>query len=348
MDQAQAVTFQLLPAENERLAQVCGELNAHLQQIETRLAVKIMQRHNAFKVIGANHLACRAETVIRNLFEMAKDKTEPLNGNDVHLQLARVGADQSTETMPADSADNNADPQEEEGEEIVLKLRKQLIRGQNPRQCGYLRRIQHNDINFAIGPAGTGKTYLAVACAIHALAEDQVTRIILARPAVEAGEKLGFLPGDIGEKIDPYLRPLFDALYDLLGADRVGRLIARRTIELAPLAYMRGRTLNDSFVILDEAQNTTAEQMKMFLTRIGFGCKAIITGDITQVDLPRGQRCGLKHAEQVLTGIEGISFTHFQPQDVVRHPLVQRIVEAYASASANTDADTDSNSSEQS
>ena len=323
---SKAIIFQLLPAENERLFQVCGELDAHLQQIENRLGVKITQRHNAFSVTGANQKALSAESVIRSLFEMTKHKTGPITGGDVHLALVRAAADKP--------AGGDAGEEKDSVEEVVVKLRKYLIRGQNQRQRDYLRRISNNDINFAIGPAGTGKTYLAVACAIQALAEDRVARILLVRPAVEAGEKLGFLPGDIGEKIDPYLRPLFDALYEMLGFDRVGKLIARGTIELAPLAYMRGRTLNESFVILDEAQNTTVEQMKMFLTRIGFGSRAIVTGDITQVDLPREQRSGLKHAEQVLGGIDGISFTRFLPQDVVRHPLVQRIVEAYEHSDA--------------
>ncbi len=333
----QAITFQLLPAENERLAQVCGELDAHLQQIEARLQVKIMQRHNAFKVTGSKQRACRAETVIRGLFEMAKHQAEPLSGNDVHLQLVRArAAEADTQRAPQREGDGaESEGGGDGGEEVVVTIRRCAIRGQNSRQRDYLRRIHRHDINFAIGPAGTGKTYLAVACAVQALAEDRVKRILLVRPAVEAGEKLGFLPGDIGEKIDPYLRPLFDALYEMLGFERVGKLIARRTIELAPLAYMRGRTLNESFVILDEAQNTTAEQMKMFLTRIGFASKAIVTGDITQVDLPREQRSGLKHAQRVLSGVDGISFTQFLPQDVVRHPLVQRIVEAYQRAAEN-------------
>ena len=313
-----ATTFQL-PPETERLSQVCGQLGAHLQQIETRLDVKITQRANAFRVTGENRI--RAESVIRGLFEMTKHKPGPLTGGDVHLELARASAENATAKTSATESDAR--------EEIVIKLRKHLIRGQNPRQRDYLRGLHEHDINFAIGPAGTGKTYLAVACAIQALSEERVDRILLVRPAVEAGERLGFLPGTIGDKIDPYLRPLFDALYELLGFDRVGKLIARGTIELAPLAYMRGRTLNDSFVILDEAQNTTPEQMKMFLTRIGFGSRAAITGDITQVDLPRAQLSGLKHAREVLGGIDGIRFTRFLPQDVVRHPLVQRIVEAY-------------------
>jgi len=363
----ESIVFQLPPAAGERLSQVCGELDAHLRQIETRLQVKIAQRHNAFRVTGPGARISRAESVIRNLFEMTARKTGPLTGNDVHLELARVNSgaaagdgdanandaagdgaaktagdggnanaavDKNTEsTVAAATAESTKSaavaPAAAEPAEVIVKLRKHLVRGQNPRQRDYLRRIAAHDINFAIGPAGTGKTYLAVACAVQALAEDRVGRMVLVRPAVEAGEKLGFLPGDIGEKIDPYLRPLFDALYEMLGFDRVGKLIARRTIELAPLAYMRGRTLNESFVILDEAQNATVEQMKMFLTRIGFGSRAIVTGDITQVDLPRGSLSGLKHAERVLGGIDGISFTRFLPEDVVRHPLVQRIVEAY-------------------
>jgi len=357
----ESIIFQLPPAAGERLSQVCGELDAHLQQIESRLQVKIAQRHNAFRVTGPGARISRAESVIRNLFEMTARKTGPLTGNDVHLELARVNSgaaagdaagdgandgagdgdaktaaavDKNTEsTVAAATAESTKSaavaPAAAEPAEVIVKLRKHLVRGQNPRQRDYLRRIAAHDINFAIGPAGTGKTYLAVACAVQALAEDRVGRMVLVRPAVEAGEKLGFLPGDIGEKIDPYLRPLFDALYEMLGFDRVGKLIARRTIELAPLAYMRGRTLNESFVILDEAQNATVEQMKMFLTRIGFGSRAIVTGDITQVDLPRGSLSGLKHAERVLGGIDGISFTRFLPEDVVRHPLVQRIVEAY-------------------
>ena len=252
---------------------------------------------------------------------MTEQKPDPLTPADVHLALS---------DSPSDSTGSIADlTDDDSGDEVIIKLRKNIIKGHNIRQRIYLRNIRDNDINFGIGPAGTGKTYLAVASAVNALSENDVERILLVRPAVEAGEKLGFLPGDIGQKIDPYLRPLFDALYEMLGFERVGKLIARGTIELAPLAYMRGRTLNESFVILDEAQNTTVEQMKMFLTRIGFGSRAVVTGDITQVDLPRGQMSGLRHAQNVLEDINGISFTRFKPQDVVRHPLVQRIVEAY-------------------
>ncbi len=315
------LTFELHPAEAERLSILCGQQNANLEQIESYLGVKITQRNNAFSIVGGAHRSARAESVIRRLFEMTGDTGLPLQRGQVHLELSRVERDE----------EDGAESQEDD-DEVVIRLRKQVIRGQNPRQRDYLRRIATHDINFGVGPAGTGKTYLAVACAVAALSDNEIERILLVRPAVEAGEKLGFLPGDIGQKIDPYLRPLFDALYEMLGFERVGKLIARGTIELAPLAYMRGRTLNESFVILDEAQNTTVEQMKMFLTRIGFGSKAIITGDITQIDLPRGQFSGLKHAAGVLSEVEGISFTRFQPRDVVRHPLVQRIVQAYEQA----------------
>ena len=311
------LTFELHPAEAERLSLLCGQQNANLAQIESYLDVRIIQRNNAFSIVGGSHRSARAESVIRRLFELTADTSQPIQRRQVNLELSRMDRDE------------NGEEGELEEDEVVIRLRKHVIRGQNPRQRDYLRRIASHDINFGIGPAGTGKTYLAVACAVAALADNEIDRILLVRPAVEAGEKLGFLPGDIGQKIDPYLRPLFDALYEMLGFERVGKLITRGTIELAPLAYMRGRTLNESFVILDEAQNTTVEQMKMFLTRIGFGSKAIITGDVTQVDLPRGQHSGLKHAGRVLADIEGISFTWFLPRDVVRHPLVQRIVQAY-------------------
>ncbi len=328
------VTFQLLPVENERLSDLCGQLNCHLKQIENYLEVKIIQRSNKFCINGAKFKTERAAAVVKKLFTITGQNNQSLTARDVHLVLSHKNnvtnnmakdAEQegvgSVKTVKTDHIDVD--------DEIVIRLRKNRISGQNEKQRIYLKNIRDNDISFSIGPAGTGKTYLAVACAVHALAENTVERILLVRPAVEAGEKLGFLPGDIGQKIDPYLRPLFDALYEMLGFDRVGKLIARGTIELAPLAYMRGRTLNESFVILDEAQNSTVEQMKMFLTRIGFGSKAIITGDITQVDLPKGQLSGLKHSQQVLSDIKGISFTHFKPQDVVRHPLIQCIVEAY-------------------
>ncbi len=317
--------------------------------------MKITQRNNAFSITGTETAKRKAESVVRDLFEITGQKKDPLSNSDVHFALSRSNGDGTVGnqfvsnavtdlsvshgrnphgTTSATAASRGAvseddKDRQDDDQEVIIRLRRQLIRGQNFRQKHYLRYIRDNDISFGIGPAGTGKTYLAVASAVQALSENSVERILLVRPAVEAGEKLGFLPGDIGQKIDPYLRPLFDALYEMLGFERVGKLIARGTIELAPLAYMRGRTLNESFVILDEAQNTTVEQMKMFLTRIGFSSKAIITGDVTQVDLPRGQMSGLKHAQRVLVDIKGISFCQFKPQDVVRHPLVQKIVEAY-------------------
>ena len=329
-----AITFQLLPMENEWLSNLCGPLNCHLKQIERHLGVGIVQRGNYFSVTGSQNDCNRAAAVVKCLFMMSKKKHSSLSAGDVHLALSNTNnigdVDTAHKTMPNQPVCGNPSNGDGRGDdEVIIRLRKNRISGQNPRQKTYLRNIRDHDINFGIGPAGTGKTYLAVACAVHALAENEVERILLVRPAVEAGEKLGFLPGDIGQKIDPYLRPLFDALYEMLGFDRIGKLITRGIIELAPLAYMRGRTLNESFVILDEAQNSTVEQMKMFLTRIGFGSKAIITGDITQVDLPKGQLSGLRHSQQVLSEVAGISFTHFKPQDIVRHPLVQHIVEAY-------------------
>ncbi len=320
-----SINFRLQPEENDRLSSVCGQMNCNLKQIENHLTVKIIHRSHDFNISGSAKSARQAASVVRQLYSMAEENKMPLTSSDVHLALSSSGHRAREDSRPG--TDSPATPVD--GDEVCIKLRKNRIRGQNPGQKRYLKNIRDHDINFGIGPAGTGKTYLAVACAVQALAENEIERILLVRPAVEAGEKLGFLPGDVGQKIDPYLRPLFDALYEMLGFDRVGRLIARGTIELAPLAYMRGRTLNESFVILDEAQNTTVEQMKMFLTRIGFGSRAIVTGDITQVDLPRGQLSGLKHAQTVLADIPGISFTRFKPEDVVRHPLVQRIVEAY-------------------
>ena len=319
------ILFQLLPVENERLSDLCGQLNCHLKQIENYLDVKIIQRSNQFCINGAKFKRERAAAAVKKLFAMTGQNNQSLTAKDVHLVLSNTNNSAKdaedvggTKTVKADPID--ADDADDADDEVVIRLRKNRISGQNERQRAYLKNIRDNDISFSIGPAGTGKTYLAVACAVHALAENAVERILLVRPAVEAGEKLGFLPGDIGQKIDPYLRPLFDALYEMLGFDRVGKLIVRGSIELAPLAYMRGRTLNESFVILDEAQNSTVEQMKMFLTRIGFGSKAIITGDITQVDLPKGQLSGLKHAQQVLSDIKGISFTHFKPRTLSAIP----------------------------
>lgn len=293
-----------------RLAGLCGQFDTNLKQIEGHLGVRIVSRGNHFSIAGNDEVAKVAEQVLRDLYA-ATEGNHVLTADTIHLALHQA---------------NNA-PDDENG--LTIRTRNYQVHPQNARQRLYVQNIRGHDINFGIGPAGTGKTYLAVACATHALSEDQVGRIVLVRPAVEAGERLGFLPGDVGQKVDPYLRPLYDALYELLGFDRVAKLMDRNIIELAPLAYMRGRTLNEAFVILDEAQNTTVEQMKMFLTRIGFGSKAVVTGDTTQTDLPRGCVSGLRHAIRILEGIDGISVTQFKPQDVVRHPLVQEIVEAY-------------------
>ena len=304
--------FTLEPDEPSRFAELCGQFNQHLKQIEERLGVAIRHRGNRFAVHGEN--ADVVGEILKRLYrETGKD--EALSPNTVHLFLQ----ESAVEWIQEESDDKL----------ISLRTRKGLITPRGANQQSYVKSILKHDINFGIGPAGTGKTYLAVAAAVQALEEEQIRRILLVRPAVEAGEKLGFLPGDLSQKIDPYLRPLYDALYEMLGFERVDRLIEKNVIEVAPLAYMRGRTLNNSFIILDESQNTTQEQMKMFLTRIGFGSTAVITGDITQVDLPRGTRSGLVSAVDVLDGVNGIGFTWFSAKDVVRHPLVQRIVQAY-------------------
>ncbi len=305
--------FILEPFEARRFANLCGQFDEHLRLIEQRLAIEIRNRGNQFELIGPSEVTKSAEVLLRRLYR--ETKSAELSPDMVHLYLQESGMEEL------------ANPRAAEG--VSLRTRKGNIRPRGANQQRYVKAILDNDINFGIGPAGTGKTYLAVACAVDALEREQVRRILLVRPAVEAGEKLGFLPGDLAQKIDPYLRPLYDALYEMLGFEHVARLIEKQVIEIAPLAYMRGRTLNNSFIILDESQNTTVEQMKMFLTRIGFGSTAVITGDITQVDLPRGTKSGLAHVMEVLKDVEGISFTRFLPKDVVRHPLVQRIVEAY-------------------
>ncbi|HRX59771.1 MAG TPA: PhoH family protein [Candidatus Competibacter sp.] len=305
----------LEPADNERLAKLCGQLDEHLRQIERRLGVEINNRGHQFRVIGEPHAVTVAVAVLEALYRTTQD--EILTPVQVHLFLQEAGADALIEEEPGT-------------DEVVIRTRRGLIRGRGPNQQRYLWSIRHHDLNFGVGPAGTGKTYLAVACAVDALETNETRRLVLVRPAVEAGERLGFLPGDMAQKIDPYLRPLYDALYEMLGFERVAKLIERNVIEVAPLAFMRGRTLNDSFIILDEAQNTTVEQMKMFLTRIGFGSTAVVTGDVTQVDLPRNVPSGLRQVLQVLKDVDGISMTFFNARDVVRHPLVQRIVNAYA------------------
>ena len=311
--------FSIEPIDPRRFASLCGQFDENLRLIEQRLGIEVRNRGNHFELIGDDSLTRAAEAVLRQLYRETRDN-DALSPDTVHLYLQESGLESLSETL--DSGGNNQKP-------VILRTRKMTIQPRGPNQQNYVRSIQEHDINFGIGPAGTGKTYLAVACAVDALEREQVRRILLVRPAVEAGEKLGFLPGDLAQKIDPYLRPLYDALYEMLGFEQVAKLIEKQVIEIAPLAYMRGRTLNNSFIILDESQNTTLEQMKMFLTRIGFGSTAVITGDITQVDLPRGTRSGLAHVTEVLKDVKGIGFTHFESKDVVRHPLVQRIVEAY-------------------
>ncbi len=310
----QALDFELLPNDNGRLANLCGQFDQNLRHLERRLGVEINNRGACFRLIGEAESVRRAEQVLRALY--AETANEVLTPDKVHLAL---------QASAADCRDEDAEP----SPEISIRTRRGLIQPRGPNQRAYLNAILAHDINFGIGPAGTGKTYLAVACAVEALESERARRLLLVRPAVEAGERLGFLPGDLAQKVDPYLRPLYDALFEMLGFEKVNKLIERNIIEVAPLAFMRGRTLNEAFIILDEAQNTTPEQMKMFLTRIGFGSTAVITGDVTQVDLPRGQPSGLRHAIEVLKDIEGISFTFFNAGDVVRHSLVQRIVNAY-------------------
>jgi phosphate starvation-inducible PhoH-like protein len=306
----------LLPADNSRLSNFCGQLDNHLRQIEKRLQVEIANRGNQFKVTGLDDSVKAACGLMYKLFESTAN--EQLTAELIHLAMQDASID-----LILEGSNLQAE------HEVAIKTKIGLIKGRGLNQESYLKKIVSHDINFGVGPAGTGKTYLAVACAIEALQNEQVRKIILVRPAVEAGEKLGFLPGDMAQKVDPYLRPLYDALYEMLGFERVEKMIDKGIIEIAPLAFMRGRTLNDAFIILDEAQNTTTEQIKMFLTRVGFGSTAVITGDITQIDLPSEKMSGLRHVLEVLKDIEGISFTFFAVGDVVRHPLVQRIVSAY-------------------
>ena len=300
------------PVDNHRLARLCGALDANLRQIESALDVSIARRGARFSIRGEPRQAARAQAALEHFYQKASDE---LTLDDLQLGLTELAQGTGTGAAPTDQ------PQ--------LLTRRPDLHGRTPHQIQYIESILAHDITIGIGPAGTGKTYLAVACAVDALERDRVKRIVLVRPAVEAGERLGFLPGDLAQKVDPYLRPLYDALYDLMGFDKTGKLLERGTIELAPLAYMRGRTLNHAFIILDEAQNTTPEQMKMFLTRIGFGAKAVVTGDITQIDLARGQKSGLIEARRVLSDVRGIAFTEFSAVDVVRHPLVARIIDAY-------------------
>ena len=306
--------FALDPPDAERLANLTGPFDAHLRLLELRLGVEIGNRGNVFRISGPPSAVAAGERLLRELWRDTAD--EVLSEAAIHLRLGAAAADRIVE--------EDIEPQE-----VAVRVKRGTIRGRGRNQAKYLHAVATHDINFGIGPAGTGKTYLAVAMAVEALNESRVQRLVLVRPAVEAGEKLGFLPGDLTQKVDPYLRPLYDALYEMLGVEKVIKLLEKSVIEIAPLAYMRGRTLNDAFVILDEAQNTSIEQMKMFLTRIGFGSTAVVTGDLTQVDLPKHQKSGLKDALEVLRGVEGIGFTFFESKDVVRHPLVARIVNAY-------------------
>ncbi|WWW37146.1 PhoH family protein [Stenotrophomonas rhizophila] len=306
--------FTLTPEDNERLANLAGPFDEHLRQIELKLGVEIANRGHVFRVTGPQRLTEEAQLLIEALYAEAAEVTFDSHG--IHLRLNQANVDQVVERAY-------------EAQEVTIKVKRGTVRGRGANQARYLHQITTHDINFGIGPAGTGKTFLAVASAVDALNESRVQRLILVRPAVEAGEKLGFLPGDLSQKVDPYLRPLYDALYEMLGVEKVLKLLEKNVIEIAPLAYMRGRTLNDAYVILDEAQNTTVEQMKMFLTRLGFGSTAVVTGDLTQTDLPKHTKSGLRDAIEVLRDVDGVSFTFFEARDVVRHPLVARIVSAY-------------------
>ncbi|HQT30283.1 MAG TPA: PhoH family protein [Thiobacillus sp.] len=313
----ESVELRLAPEDNRRLANLCGPMDENLRQVEAAFDVTISRRGASFRFSGNTAQAEKAGQAIEHFYNRAHDE---LSLDDIQLGLVELTRGRADEEGPA------------------LRTRRADLRARTPRQGEYIEQIRNHDITFGIGPAGTGKTYLAVACAVDALEREQVKRIVLTRPAVEAGERLGFLPGDLTQKVDPYLRPLYDALYDLMGFDKVTRLIERHAIEVAPLAFMRGRTLNHAFIILDEAQNTTPEQMQMFLTRIGFGARAVVTGDPTQIDLPKHVKSGLNEAAEILADVRGLAFTRFLSEDVVRHPLVGRIVDAYAARRAQTDA----------
>jgi len=316
-----------IPPDNTRLANLAGSLDEHLRTIAEAFEVKIQRRNESFRVEGSKGHAERAVGVLQQLYGRA---AQPIGGEEIELAILEAMSD---EAPRAESASKDGTVEEAPAaEDLRLRTRRVDLAGRTPNQIAYLKNILGHDITFGLGPAGTGKTYLAVACAVDALERNTVQRVILTRPAVEAGERLGFLPGDLAQKVDPYLRPLYDALYELMGLERVNKAFEKATLEVAPLAFMRGRTLNHAFVILDEAQNTTPEQMKMFLTRIGFGSKAVVTGDTSQIDLPKGAVSGLVDAERVLEGVKGIAMTRFTSADVVRHPLVARIVEAYGRA----------------
>ena len=325
-DKSRKITLE--PNDPTRLAALSGPLDQNLKHLEQRLSVQIRNRGNEFQISGPELRVEAATALLHQLYRETNDR-ESIEPDFVHLYLQEAGIEALIE---ADQKEAGQVASEQNDGSVIIRTYKKPIKPRGGNQQSYCKAIRQYDINFGIGPAGTGKTYLAVACAVEALEAQRVSRILLVRPAVEAGEKLGFLPGDLAQKIDPYLRPLYDALYEMMGIERVTKFIERNIIEVAPLAYMRGRTLNNAFIILDESQNTTIAQMKMFLTRIGFGSTAVITGDITQIDLPRGERSGLINVRDVLRQVEGISFTHFGSKDVVRHPLVQKIVDAYAAA----------------
>ena len=314
-------SLHLEPEDNLRLTNLCGQFDQHLRQVETHFDVEISNRGFHFNISGVPLQSQKAINLLQELYDATA--SEELAPESIHLYLQ-----EDNHASPVDKKENKK-KEADETAPVSIRTRKGLIRGRGPNQNHYIRSIQTHDLTFGIGPAGTGKTYLAVACAVEALERDEVRRIILVRPAVEAGEKLGFLPGDLSQKVDPYLRPMYDALYEMLGFDKVDKLIEKNVIEVAPLAYMRGRTLNDSFIIMDEAQNTTSEQMKMFLTRLGFGSTAVVTGDITQIDLPNKEQSGLKHIINILQGVKEIRFSFFESKDVVRHSLVQKIVDLY-------------------
>lgn len=306
------VQFELEPADTERLMNLCGQFDQHVRQLENRLGVEISNRGNLFQITGVPTAVQLTINLLQDLYRETAESV--LTPESLHIFLQEANLDKVAVNS---------------GDDVRIRTKRGYIKPKGLAQSHYIQNIRTHDVTFGIGPAGTGKTWLAVACAVEALERDEVRRLVLVRPAVEAGERLGFLPGDLSQKIDPYLRPMYDALYEMIGIEKVNKLIERNVIEVAPLAYMRGRTLNDAFILLDEAQNTTAEQMKMFLTRLGFGSSAVITGDITQIDLPRHQKSGLKQAVEILEGVKGISFNWFGGRDVVRHKLVQRIVEAY-------------------
>ena len=322
--QVESRELSLEAADNARLGNFAGPMEQNLRHVEERLGVEVRRRGHKLQVLGPPGIVDSALAVLSRMFELSA--TEAMSPQRVHLCVQELGF-----PAPGDAPRGSAD--------VIVHTQRGGIRGRGANQSQYLENIRANDLTFGIGPAGTGKTYLAVASAVEALQSGDVRRIVLVRPAVEAGERLGFLPGDLAQKVDPYLRPMYDALYEMLGFDRVARNVERQVIEVAPLAFMRGRSLNDSFIILDEAQNTTVEQMKMFLTRLGFGSKAVVTGDITQIDLPRHQRSGLRHAVEVLRGVQGVAFSFFNSRDVVRHPLVQRIVQAYEREAPAPDED---------